>query len=108
MTPDTFSGILFGLVVGFCLCLILWALCGRRKTTRDQVRERVFDLAERKAGDLSEPDNAQVREMMVDARLAPTSRIPYALYVLALGEALLKCRRVRDTAATPPPKPLAN
>ena len=108
MESDFFDGFVCGVAAGFTGCLVLWALSGRRRNTRDLVRERVFFFAQEKGGDLPEPDDAQVREMMVDARIAPTSRAPYVGYVLALGAALLKCRRRDDDKPADPPNPRPN
>jgi len=92
MTPDALDALLAGLVVGFGICLILWAACGRRQPPHERIREHLLALAHTEAAQLPEPDDREVAEMMTDARLAANRRVPYALYVLALGQTLLRAR----------------
>jgi len=108
MTPDAFDALLAGLVLGFALCLVLWLLCGRRKPLHERIREHLLALAQDVAAKLPEPDDREIAEMMIDARLAANRRVPYALYVLTLGQTLLRTRR-RSTSNRPdPPKRPAN
>ena len=108
MTPDTVDALLAGVAIGFAVCLVLWAFCGRRQPPHDQIRRRIFTLARQAAAELTDPSDSEITEMMADARLAPNRQTLYALYVLALGQALLKARQKIPPDRPEPSEPPAN